>query len=120
MNADELRRALSHFTGTDEWHKHMSGLLFTDGVKFLADTVGAYWLIDLIASWQKRARKDRMLREIQIWELRVDLAAHTAIAVCLRDTNDEAFRQEIPFTDFPLESVKFYLENDVLCLPSER
>ena len=120
MNRAELESQLPHFTGSDEFHKHSTGLVFTDGVKFIADHAGAYWLIDLIASWQKRARKDRMLRDFQIWELRVDLKARTADAICFRDANDEAFRQAIPLTDFPLPSITLYLESDVLCLPTER
>ena len=120
MDRAEIEAQLPHFTGTNEWHKHPTGLLFTDGVKFIADHAGAYWLIDLIASWQKRARKDLMLRELQLWELRVNLEANTGDAICLRKANDEAFRQHIPFTDFPLPQLRLYLENDVLCLPSER
>ena len=120
MNRAELEAHLTHFTGSGDFYKHSTGLVFTDGVKFLADRAGAYWLIDLIASWQKRARKDRMLRDFQIWELRVDIKARTADAICFRDANDEAFRQSISFTDFPLPSVTLYVENDVVCLPSER
>lgn len=119
MSAAELQRSLSQFIGTSQYHRHWSGVLvFTDGVHFLAENAGAYWFLDLIASWQKRAMKDRMLREFQIWELRVKRPV--AIAVCLRDSDDEAFRQEIPFTDFPLDFMKLYLETGVLMLPSER
>jgi hypothetical protein len=117
MTPDELRGALASFTGTENYYAHMSGLHYTDGVAFLAENAGAYWLIDLIASWQKRARKDPMLREFQLWELRV--TGREADAICFRDTNDEAFRQHIPFTDFPLSEVKLYLENEVLMLPGE-
>src|ERR1039458_7739091 len=51
--ADELEQCLRYFTGTEEYHRHwMRRITFTDGVKFLAEQAGAYWLIDLIASWQ--------------------------------------------------------------------
>lgn len=44
---------LSPFTGTEHWYKHwLGGLLYTDGVKYVADQAGAYWLIDAIASYQ--------------------------------------------------------------------
>ncbi len=119
MDAPELERSLSQFIGTTEYYRHWSGIfVYTDGVRFLAENAGAHWLLDLIASWQKRAMKDRMLREFQLWELRVTRPA--AVVVCLRDTDDEAFRQQIPFTDFPLTFVKLYLESEVLMLPSER
>lgn len=120
MDPRDIEASLAQFAGSDNIYPHLSGLVYTDGVKYLADTLGAHWFIDLIASWQKRARKDRTLREFQLWELRVDLEKRTAIAICFRDIGDEAFRQDIPFTDFPLASIRLYLENETLMLPTER
>jgi len=120
MDRAQIEAQLPYFTGTDNWYKHQSGLLYTDGVKFIADHAGAYWLIDLIASYQKRCRKDRMLRQFQIWILGVERDYHRGCVSCLRDTDNLAFQQTIPFTDFPLPEITFYLENEVLCLPSER
>lgn len=118
MQPNELRSALALFTGTENYHPHISGLHYTDGVAFLAENAGAYWLIDLIGSYQKRCRKDRMLREFQVWTLKK--TGNEADVICLRDMDDEAFRQHIPFTDFPLDEVTLYLENEVLMLPTER
>lgn len=92
--------------------------MFTDGVKFLADEAGGYWLIDSIALAQPRARRDPWLREFQLWELFVH-EDRSATLVCLRDSEDEAFRQEISFTDFPMTYVKLYVEANVVLLPSE-
>jgi hypothetical protein len=50
-NAKTLTHAeLRQFTGTDHWYKHTLNrkVLFTDGVKYLADQAGAYWLLDEI------------------------------------------------------------------------
>jgi hypothetical protein len=119
MEAAELRAALRSFSGTEEYHAHWSRMLvFTDGVKFLAETATAYWLIDAIASWQPRAQGDAWLREFQLWELFVS-EDRKALLVCSRDSEDEAFRQEIEFTDFPLDSMRLYVEGNVLLLPSE-
>lgn len=75
MNPNELQQNLNQFTGTFEYHRHWTRrLLFTDGVQYLAENAGAYWLIDLIASHQPRCRKDAMLSSIQFWTLRVDAA----------------------------------------------
>lgn len=120
MDADELEVTLAHFTGSTELHRHWSKLFsYTDGVKFLADEAGAHWLLDVIASLQKKARKDPMLRDIQIWVLQV-FSDKRAILNCNRDPLQTVFISRIPFTDFPLPEIKLYLENDVLCLPSER
>jgi hypothetical protein len=119
MTPRELRARLAAFSATETIHPHSSRLFnYSDGVKYLADNAGAYWLLDLIAANFKRARKDRMLRQFQIW--RLEKTGSTAVLICLRDADDEAFRIRVPFTDFPLDSVKLYLENELLMLPSER
>ena len=39
--------------GSENFYRHiLSGLIYTDGVKDLADGCQAYWLIDLIVSHQ--------------------------------------------------------------------
>jgi hypothetical protein len=114
----ELRAMLSAFTGTTAYHAHWSGMRYTDGVQFLVEHARAYWLLDLIASWQLETLRDAWLREFQLWELFVRPDG-TATAVCSRDSEDVAFRQEVAWTDFPLEYVKLYVENGIVSLPSE-
>lgn len=91
---------------------------FTDGVKFLADEAKAHWLLDVVASWQPKALRDPALQEFQLWELFVK-PDRTATVVCSRDSEDVAFRQEIEYTDFPLDYVRLYVEGKVILLPSE-
>ncbi|MCK1641666.1 hypothetical protein IVA95_30015 [Bradyrhizobium sp. 157] len=47
---------LAHFTGTAEWYRHGLNrrMLYTDGVQYLAEKGGAYWLLDKIACLQTR------------------------------------------------------------------
>lgn len=113
----EIEAALPQFTGTTAYYRHFTNLLYTEGVHFLAEAAGAYWLIDLIASWQPKAIKDSSLAEFQLWRLEVEESR--AVAICYRDTDDEAFRQVIEFTDFPLREISLYVEGGVLLLPSE-
>lgn len=115
---NDLELQLRQFTGTETYYRHPLGLLFTDGVKFLADSAGAYWLLDVIASYQPQCRKDAMLAEFQLWTLTVN-ADRSAVVKCERDADDEAFRQEIEFTDFPLREVKLYVCNGVVMLAGE-
>lgn len=46
--------ALHHFTGTETWFRHplVRKVLYTEGVQYLAETGGAYWLLDEIACAQ--------------------------------------------------------------------
>jgi hypothetical protein len=119
MEAIELRAQLGQYVGTIEYHRHWSRLLvLTDGAKFLADEAHAHWLMDLIASWQPVALRDPALREFQLWEVFVR-DDQSADVICSRDSEDEAFRQKVEWTDFPLEYVRLYVENRVILLPSE-
>jgi hypothetical protein len=119
MTPNDLRAALKSFTGTEHYYQHSSQrILFTDGVKYLADHAGAYWLIDIVASWQHRVLVDRALREFQLWEFVVSDDGSAAV-ICSRDSEDEAMRQAIPMTDFPLDYIRLYVEAGVLMLPSE-
>ncbi len=118
MDPEILKQSLNQFTGTENYYRHWTGLIvFTDGVKYLADKAGAYWLIDLIASWQVRSKVKKC--PFQIWELKVN-EDRTAVATMREDSDQpEVVRQEIPYTDFPLEKIKLYLVDGVLMLPSE-
>jgi hypothetical protein len=118
MDKEELQAALTMFTGTVNYYRHWTRAFhYTDGVAFLAENVGANWLLDHIAAMQKRARRDPALREFQAWRLNVTGTRGTI--ACLRDKDDEAFRDELAFTDFPLPEITLFLADGVLYLPSE-
>lgn len=113
-----LHAELRQFTGSTEFFRHFTNaIIYTEGVKHLATRARVYWLIDLIASLQRRAMKDRALREFQLWELRI--ANGQAVVVCSRDSEDEAFRVPLQVVDSALDYVRLYLENGTLLLPSE-
>jgi hypothetical protein len=114
---EELLAGLAMHTGTETWFRHWTGrCTYTEGVKYLADTAGAYWLIDLVASWC--AHQKLRGEEFVAWKLTVR-RDHTA-TVTADDGNDHVLiTQDIPFTDFPLEEVTLYLIDGVLLLPSE-
>lgn len=113
---------LSNFTGTEQWYKHrLSGLLYTDGVKFIAENGGngngAYWLIDAIGSYQHQPKVKN--EEFQLWILRT--LNKSAVLTMQSDSGEpEIVRQEIEYTDFELPTLTLYVENGVICLPSER
>lgn len=111
MEREKLEQGLAQFVGTEEWHKHQFGLKYTDGVKFLAENSGAYWLVDAIASYQKK-------ESFQLWTLTV--TDHRAVLEMREDSDAPIIvQQNIEFTDFPLPEIKLYLVDGVLMLPSE-
>ena len=112
-----LDSELANFTGTENHYRHWLGILFTDGVKFLADRAGAYWLIDAIASWQPEI--PRAEREFQLWELTVGEDRSATLEVRPDSDQPAIINQRIQYTDFPLRLIKLYVENGVILLPSE-
>lgn len=111
---------LNTFIGSETLYKHWLGIQYTNGIKYLATKGEAFWLLDAIASHQTEQLLSRgLLRDFQLWELTV-LKDKSAALTCQEDTNTEpVVRQEIPYTDFPLTSIKLYFVQKVLLLPSE-
>ena len=109
---------LTQFTGTEHYYRLNRKCLLTDGTKYLADTAGAYWLMDAAASY---------LLELGTadWFVLIRLVVNdNAALLTLEDGNGHSHaRQEIPFTDFPASEQVLYANWDgehwVLMLPSE-
>lgn len=106
---------LTQFCGTINYWRHSNGIypfLHTDGVQYVAQYGGAYWLLDVIASWQVDTivKTDAKLKEIQFWTLTVQ-KDNSAMLHCERDTDDVVVSQRIEYTDFPIPEIRFYLVN---------
>ena len=110
---------LAQFTGSERFYRHamVRDVIFTEGVKYVADTVGAYWLIDEIAFAQKHAPKLRN-EDCQNWELVVS-ARRSPLLTCDNGNGHGLDAKVIEWTDFPAPGVRFYFSNDTLLLPSE-
>jgi hypothetical protein len=70
MTAFDLAE-LNGFYGSENLYRHplCRSLTYTDGVRYLAEGAGAFWLIDLIASHQIDPRIS--VEPFQCWRLRV-------------------------------------------------
>ena len=115
-----MKNANSNFgsgNGSENFYCHRPSLiLYTDGVKDMAEGCQAYWLIDLIISHQ--CKKEVNLERFQVWNLsRVKDSLFKIIAT---DGNDNrvAF-QQIPFSDFPHDMATIWLVDGCLMLPAE-
>jgi len=122
MNTYEIHWALREFTGTEGYHAHLfpgkSPIKLTDGCAFVREQCKAYWLFDAILSYQC----DPRLRNVkfQIWilqRLKKDLSWELT---CKEDTGKKPIiTQIIEFSDFPLDSIRIWLIDNVCLLPSE-
>jgi len=110
----DLNDQFKNFYGTENYYKHWKGV-FTDGIKEMAEQFKAYWLIDVVFSYQD---KKISLIPFQIWE--ITSTGDKATVEMKEDTDQPVLvSQKIPFTDFPGGIFKMYLIDNVLMLPSE-
>ena len=120
MDKDQLLEALRNFYGTEHYYRHMPGLVITDGVKFLADEAGAYWLLDMVWSHMPSIPKSEGF-------VLVTLKKSGRSAVFQMQDDDPPQNvyaaQEIAYTNFPLDEIRMYLIRDesgfVLLLQAE-
>lgn len=108
---------LREFTGTSQWYRHpLSGYVFTDGIKALAEKFHCFWLIDLVMSHQLTPAVKA--EPFQTWKLeRLIDCRFEAVAT---DGNKRLIaRQEIAYSDFEADSVTLYFCDGILLLPSE-
>ena len=101
----------SDYNGTSQYYRHWLGGIYTDGMKAVADNLGAYWLLDAVFSYRRK-------EEFQLWVLE---ASKGEALLTMKEDSDRPYlvKQFIPYTDFPDGSLKMYLANGVLHLPSE-
>lgn len=105
---------LSQFTGTEQWYRHpFSKVTYTDGVKYFAETAGAYWFIDQVIFLPMEYPKEEFFS--------ITLNALDGKALIVVDDGNEnvLMNKDIYPTDCPNGSYKFFLTNDVLMLTSE-
>jgi hypothetical protein len=123
MDAETIKNNLRYFTGTEKWHVFnplAKNYLLTDGALYLAANTGGYWLMDLIASY--RLKPKVKAQPFQVWTLTVN--NERGLVICTDGNDNELARQEIGYTDFPLEEIKLYCEQAdekhwVILLPGE-
>lgn len=109
---------LQEFTGSEHWYRHaLTGVLYTDGAKYVAETRGAYWLLDEIALAQKYEK--RVMNEgFQVWTLAVR-PDNVATLFCGDGNGNTVFQKSIEYTDFPPPGVTLYSSENTIYLPSE-
>lgn len=99
----DLLNELAGFSGSMEWHRFCAfdrRHLLTDGAHYLAEKAGAFWLMDVIASYQGETKF--IGEDFQVWKIMMDAAPGQGCVVYADDGNgNELARQAIEYTDFP-------------------
>jgi hypothetical protein len=130
MTATLSTADLHQYTGDIIRYSHPLNpqVIYTPGVRHVAEQGGAYWLIDAMASYYgtdlmtAAINRDPRIASMHFWRLVVDGQAATLTAEA--DQGEEPFiRQDIEYTDFPLEKIEVWAGFDgahwTLYLPSE-
>ncbi|MFA5858421.1 MAG: DUF6876 family protein [Elusimicrobiota bacterium] len=111
----KLEDELKTFTGTEHYFRNFTGLIFTDGIQYLAEKTGAHWLIDLIGSYQYKLKNI----PFQLWTIKVN-DDKTAEVICKEDTHTPIIvKQKLEYTDFPLKNFECYCIDGILLLTTE-
>ena len=95
---------LAQFTGTERYYRISRTHLLTDGTKYLAEKGKCFWMMDAVASHLSEIGTEDwfVMVRVSITEIRTLLV--------YEDGNDhEHARQEIPYRNFPLDSVTLYV-----------
>lgn len=107
---------LQYFSGSTNFYMFTRKIIYSEGVRYLAEHCDCYWLLDLINSWQTEKVVNE--QEFQVYKLKVN-PDHSA-TVTIEDGNYNILAiQNIEFTDFPLISIDIWFSNDTIYLPSE-
>lgn len=113
-----LKAELRHFTGSETFYRHslFRGFIYTEGVQYLAEKAGAYWLLDYIFGNQELAILKG--QPFQVWKITVNEDESARISV--EDGNDNELAVfPLHYSDFPLEAFTLWLVDKTLLLPSE-
>ena len=114
----EITSALGQFNGSMVFYRCgvVPQMMFSEGAHFVAESCGAYWLIDGIAILQLTPKV--RAEEFQIWKLAV--TGHKAVLTLDDGNGNIIVRKSVSFTDFPLPEVTLWVENNTIYLPRER
>lgn len=104
------------YTGTENWYRHLSGLLYTDGVLAVAEAYRAFWMIDLVFSHQ--LSPNVKAESFQKWVLK-RRQNDAFVATCDDGNGHIVTEQEIPLSDFSDDLLTLYFTEGILLLPSE-
>jgi len=113
-----LLQELQHFTGSETFYRHplFPKFVYTEGVQFLSEKAGAYWLIEYVFSNQL----DQEVRTVSFQAWKIKVGDDNSAVIRLENGDGDLVKQfQLTFTDFPLQEFTLWLYNNTLLLPSE-
>ena len=93
---------------------------YTEGVNGLCQTHGLYWLLDHIASQQKRIRKQRRFKRGQKWVHKVQFRRATVYCYPIDSDDDPLMYPQHLYSEVTEPEITLYLEEELLMTQEER
>lgn len=104
---------LSQFYGTENYYRHISGKVYTDGVQYFASKAGAYWFVDLVLLELANGDEPFVVVQLSVDDEQADIT--------VTDGNDNSLMPvyRVEWTDCPTGDYTFYICDGVMMLSSE-
>lgn len=117
----EIEAGLPHFYGTNGYHRITTlPLKATDGIAWLAEKAASYWLIDKIAADVLSFLRGEEFLTIKVNKNKEAADDEDDLVVNYEDGNGNVlYSSGVFYTDFPLDSITFYLTDGVIMLTGE-
>ena len=110
-----LQTDLEQFTGTLAYHKlTLLPVLATDGVRYLVEKAGAFWLVDDIAAVYITKKNEHPFIGVTVTS-----KDEKAVIKYTNGNYKTIHIQEYNYTDLPAGEYKLFITDGVLMLPSE-
>jgi hypothetical protein len=119
INTQKFMQDLKRFTGSTQVFPRLIGdymMMLTEGVIYVADEGHAWWLPDLIHSYQYQPIIFR--EKFQRWVLK-KYSDDTWTINCTDGNGKALCTQHIQYSDFPLPEIILWVVNETIMLPSE-
>jgi uncharacterized repeat protein (TIGR04076 family) len=108
--------SLRGYTNVNNVYNYAGNMVISDGVRALCEQFECYWFIDIVASYQVALRKER--EKFQVWHLqRYD--DNSALVECTDGGERKIRNQVVDSTDFKPREATVWVQNNLICLPSE-
>ncbi len=113
-NPDDLEQ----FTSTGQYYTNpsMFDMYYTDGIKHMAKTRDAQWLLNLV---YLRSKHVNVIKQEPFITAELSVEDDSAIIVFTDGNNKVLHAEDIEYTDYPDDGVCLWLIDGVLLLPSE-
>ena len=110
FNTSKFKQDVSQFTGSLNHHRFsaLSKSALTDGAKFVADELQAYWLFDAIASHIDYGMADEMGVQHDMYFSKLTVHGGSAKLVIDDGDGNVLASQDFDYTDFPVDELEIW------------